>query len=395
MSEAAPAGSVLRLRDFRLVLVAWGVSMFGDFLAVIALVLRVEEATDSAFAVAALLFASGVPATLLAPLTGWLVDRVETTRLLAATAAAQTAVATALVVFESPGATIALALLLGCGLAIEGPALFSLVPRIVGPARAPRANAWLEAARYVGLTFGTLTGGVVTGAVGSQTALALDAGTFAVACGAALALRVRRAPARPLEESGWGQVMAGLGLLARDRVLRTAVLVLGAAVTLAAATNVAEVFYAKDELDAGDAGYGALAAAWGVGMVAGALAIGRRLTGSTAALAVATGTLVTGLSLISAALAGALVLALAIFVAGGAANGTENVAMRTLIHARVADGLWGRAYAAYHGAMTAAEFTAFAIGGLLVEATGPRETMAIAGAGALLAGLAGALRLLR
>jgi MFS family permease len=168
-----------------------------------------------------------------------------------------------------------------------------------------------------------------------------------------------------------------------------------AAVTLAAATNVAEVFYAKDELDAGDAGYGALAAAWGVGMVVGALGIGRRLTGSTAALAVATGTLVTGFSLISAAVAGTLALAIAIFVAGGAANGTENVAMRTLIHARVEDGLWGRAYAAYHGAMTAAEFTAYAIGGLLVEATGPRETMAIAGAGALLAGLAGARRLLR
>jgi len=171
--------------------------------------------------------------------------------------------------------------------------------------------------------------------------------------------------------------------------------VLGAAVTFAAATNVAEVFYAKDELGAGDAGYGALAAAWGVGMVVGALLIGRRLTGSSAALAVVAGTLVTGATLGAAAVAPVLAFALGAFVAGGAANGAENVAMRTLIHARVEDGLRGRAYAAYHGAMTCAEFTAYAVGGLLVEASGPRGTLAIAGAGALLAGLAGALSLAR
>lgn len=43
--------------------------------------------------------------------------------------------------------------------AIEVSALFALVPRIEGKERAPRTSGLLEAARYAGLTVGTLTGG--------------------------------------------------------------------------------------------------------------------------------------------------------------------------------------------------------------------------------------------
>ncbi len=386
--------SILAERDFKLVLVAWGTSMLGDFLALIALVVRVQETTGSGLAVAALLAALGIPAGVLNPLAGWLVDRLETTRVLAVTSAAQAIVALALALVDSAGATIALALLLGCGLAIEVPAMFALLPRVVGEERAPRASGMLEAARYAGLTVGLLSGGILTGALGPGTTMLVDVASFALACAAALALRTRRRP-EPSAAEGDDGMSAGLRLLGADRVLRLSVLVVGAGLLFAAAVNVAEVFFAKDELGAGDAGYGALAASWGVGMTAGALGSGGRLTGANSSRAVVLMTLGTGVALGLTAAAPTIGVALVIFLFGGASNGISNVAMRVLIQSRVADELRGRAYSAYHGGITVVEFLAYASGGALIEMLGPRGTFAAAGAGALAAGAVGMLVLRR
>ena len=159
--------------------------------------------------------------------------------------------------------------------------------------------------------------------------------------------------------------------------------------------NVAEVFYAKDELGAGDAGFGALAASWGLGMSVGALTSGRWLSGANAARAVVLATLGDGVALLLAAPAPTLAYALVCFVLGGAFNGIENVAMRVLVQARVADQLRGRVYSAYQGGVWAANFIALAAGGVVVELVNPRGTFALAGIGALLAGAIGSILFVR
>jgi predicted MFS family arabinose efflux permease len=382
-------------RDFRLILLAWGGSMFGDFLAVIALTLRVQGATGSGVAVAGLLLAAGLPSVVLNPVAGWIVDRFETTRVLAVASMLQAAAAVALAFVDSVAATIVLTGVLGCGAAVETPALFALVPRAVGEERAPQAMGWLEAVRYGGLTFGLLIGGVLTDALGSGAVLLVDAGTFVLATAAALALRTRRLPGEEEDGTESGRMSAGLRLLAADPILRTAVVVLCAAVGFAAIVNVAEVFYAKDELGAGDAGFGALAASWGLGMSVGALTSGRWLTGANAARVVVLATLGSGVALVFAAPAPTLVIALVCFVFGGAFNGIENVAMRVLVQARVADHLRGRVYSAYQGGVTAANFIAIAAGGAVVELVSPRGTFLIAGLGALAAGAIGSVMFMR
>jgi hypothetical protein len=80
---------------------------------------------------------------------------------------------------------------------------------------------------------------------------------------------------------------------------------------------------------------------------------------------------------------------------GGLAHGLKNVMFRSLIHTRVPDHLHGRAFAAYNGIRNAAELGAFAAGGLLVAAVGPRATLTYAGGLSALVGLAGLLVLLR
>lgn len=68
---------------------------------------------------------------------------------------------------------------------------------------------------------------------------------------------------------------------------------------------------------------------------------------------------------------------------------------RSLIHVRIPETLHGRAFAAYHAIRNTAELGAFAAGGLLVAAIGPRGTLLYAGGLSALAGLVGLLALVR
>lgn len=373
----------------RLMIAAWGSSVFGDFLALAALQLRLHEQDHSGLAIGGLLVAVGIPVVALNPAAGWLVDRVETRLVLVVLASAQTVVALALALFSSTAATIGLAFLLGCGLAIEGPALFTLVPIAAGERRANRAMSWLDGSRYAGLTLGFLCGGVITGLLGARAALMIDAVTFAGTLGTALALDVRRPPPRPSDaRENERSALAGLRLLTHNRVLLTATLALAAVAVFAAMLNVAEVFYAKDELRAGDAGFGALVAAWGLGMVVGALAAGRRVQRETATLALGVTALITGVALVAAAVAGSLPIALLCFLGGGVANGGQNMAMRILLRADVPERLRGRAFAGYQGVMSTSDVVALAAGGVLVETIGTRNTLGAAGLGVAVAGTA-------
>jgi MFS family permease len=93
-----PAGVnlLLKERDFHLIVVAVGLSSFGDVLAAVALTIRVHDLTGAGFAVAALLLADLVAHVVLAPWAGMLVDRVETVRVLGVVSLGQAAVALAI-----------------------------------------------------------------------------------------------------------------------------------------------------------------------------------------------------------------------------------------------------------------------------------------------------------
>ncbi len=114
-----------------------GPQALGDFLTVVTLTLRVEDQTNSGFAVAGLLFAASLPLLAMTAFAGWVVDRFETKPVLAVTAAVQGLCVLALAAFDSLPATYALVFALNAGGAIERPALFAVIPRIVGEDRAP------------------------------------------------------------------------------------------------------------------------------------------------------------------------------------------------------------------------------------------------------------------
>jgi hypothetical protein len=158
------------------------------------------------------------------------------------------------------------------------------------------------------------------------------------------------------------------------------------------ASATAEVFFAKDVLHAGDAGYGTLMTLWTLGMVVGSTLVATRVPAARYA-GIALGAIaVQGAGLALPTLWLVLPFALAAYLVGGIGHGTKNVVVRTLIHTRVPDELRGRAWAAYSAGRNGAELVALVSGGLLVAALGARWTLLLAGALPVLAAAYAALR---
>jgi MFS family permease len=382
---------LLKERDFGLIVVAVGLSSFGDVLAAVALTIRVHDLTGSGFAVAALLLADLVAHVLLAPWAGILVDRVETVRVLVAVSIGQVAVAVALAFTHEVPILVGLLFLLGAGATVVTPAVLALIPKVVGRDRITPANASLEIARYAGATAGPVVAGVLAATLGTGAALLADAGSFAALAIAAALLRVRRPPEEAGRE-GTGErarVRDGFSFLWGEPVLRLAAVVLTITVVFAVMDNVALVFFAKDTLEAGDGGYGTLVSVWTAGMVAGILIVARRLTDQALAPGAIIADTTCGLAVLIAALWPALAIAVGLFIVGGAGNGIGNVARRSLIHHRTPDRLHGRVFAANAALLNSGQIAAVALGGILVEAMGPRGTLVLAGAGMVVVGIAG------
>lgn len=377
-------------RDLRLLAGGVFLSAAGDLLALTTLALVVHELTGSGLWVAGFFAATMAPAVLLAPVAGAVADRVESTRVLAHASLAQVAVAVALAFSTgSVEAVIALSALLAAGSALSQPAEFALVGALGGD-RA-RANGVMESARYAGFAAGPLMTAGLLAVADARAALLVDALSFLAIAVAARMLHARREPARGEHAREGG----GLAHLRADPVLApTLAAAVGALLCISALITV-EVFYAKDVLRAGDAGYGLLTAAWMVGMIAGAARLAERVPRR----ALAAGALV-ALGLQGAAVAiqaawAVLPFALAAYAVGGAAHGVKNTLLRTLIAARVPGAAHGRAFAAYGAARNGAEMLALVAGGVLVGAVGPRAAIVIAGVGPVLAALVGLAALSR
>jgi MFS family permease len=380
----------LRHRDLQLLVGAVFLSALGDWLALTALALHLEESTDSGIAVAALFIALWAPLVVFAGPAGLAVDRFDTRRVIVLASVAQAGVALALAFSGSLVPILVLTVLLGTANAISQPAEFALIPAVVPSERLAIANAHVETARFAGFAAGPLLGGILAGIGGTRLPLLVDAVSFVVIALAVIALgqRARAAVASTADEP-LGRARDGIVFLARDHTLRLVMLVAFASLLFMTASAPAEVFFAKEFLEVGDAGFGALWTSWFVGMALGGLLLARRVRGGALAGAALVAIVVQSLGLALPTLWLVFAFTLACYVVGGAAHGTKNVLVRTLMHERVPARLHGRAFAAYNGLRNGAEMVALVLGGVLIAAIGARWTLLVAGAVPAAAGLIG------
>jgi len=374
-------------RDLNILVGAVGLSALGDWLALVPLTLHLQEATESGIVVALLFVAFWSPAIVLAGPAGLLADRLDPRRVLVLVSLVQAAVAVGLAFVSGAAAIVVLAAALGLGFALAQPAEFALVPRVAGEERLAVANGRVETARYVGFTVGPLIGGMLAAAGGLRVAMIVNALTFLVVAAAAVVVRCPNMDSCVLPERAEGRAWTGAAYLFRDRVLAVVMTVAFVSLLVMTASWTATVFFAKEDLEIGDAGYGVLLTSWTVGMVIGATFFARRVASGMLAVTALIAIVVQGAGLAGPTLWVIPAFAFVFFLVGGLAHGTKNVVIRTLIHERVPSSFHGRAFAAYNALRNGAELVALVGGGLLVTALGARWTLLLAGVIPMAAGL--------
>jgi MFS family permease len=356
-------------RDLRLLVVGSALSFSGDAVALVALTLRLQP--HGSRWVGALLAAELLPAAVLAPVTGRLVDRLETRQLLVVLMSMQALIAVPLAFARDPLLVVMLFVLLGTAAAFVGPASSALVPAVTGPDEAARGFRLVSSAVALGYVVGPGLGGLLVSWIGSTWTVLIDAASFALLALSRLALTARRHPVP--QERGSSR---GPNPVWRNRALRVAVASATVALMCAVVDNVAAPFRFVDELDGSARTFGFSVTIWSIGALLGAPLSGK-IAGPARALAA--GNLVAGLGIAGIGLAPTTAIAYLAAVLGGMGNGMLNASQGAVVATQVPEGQHGRAFATVSGVFSSGLLAGTLIGPVLIGALGAGGAMTLAG----------------
>lgn len=339
------------------------------------------EGGAAAVGVAAL--ARMLPAGLVAPLAGHLVDRTGRRDVVVAAVAAQAVLggaAAAAVAVEAPLAvvyTLAALSTIATALYRAGNAAQAL-DVAESPTELAALNVAQSTASNAAFLAGALVGGTVMAAGPPAAGFAVVAGIHLVSLVPALLV-----PRSPLPgHRGAGSTLTGPGLrqvLERPDLAR----VLGyltLTTLVEGAVDVLVVVVALDLLDAGDAAVGWLNAGWGLGGMVGSLFCLRLLSRGGLARGLSLGGVLIGLSMLGIAVTPAVLVACSLLVLLGMGYGLVEVAGRSLLQRLAPDDVVGRAFGLLQAGYWLSTAAGAALAPVLVSSLGTRQAVALTGA---------------
>ena len=155
-----------------------------------------------------------------------------------------------------------------------------------------------------------------------------------------------------------------------------------------------EVVFVKAQLHAGNAGYGALLASWGAGMIGGAAAFAlARRTAIIRLLGISA--LAIGVSYLGISASPTLLVACLFSLLGGIGNGIEWVALLTALQDATAPERQAVVMSLFEALGMVMPGLGFALGGVIAAVWSPRTAYAVSGAGVLVLVVSGAVAVRR
>jgi MFS family permease len=368
-----------RNRDFRRVYVASLISLGGDWFLLVALFGLVLTLTHSALALAFLLAAQDAPLFFLAPIGGALVDRLDRRKLMVTCDVCRAVLCLGFLLVRSSDtvwlAYPLLAVLASFSAAFD-PASSAALPNLVDDEDLVTANALSGSIWGMMLAVGAALGGIVAAVLGRDTAIVIDAVSFAAS--AVLIASVHRSfsEARDEQEAHPGVLEATretARYAAKDhRVL--ALLAVKAGFGLGAGVLVLISVFAQQVFHGGDVAIGMLMAARGVGALIGpfvgrsALGEGDRRLFSVIGVALA----VFGLGYALLGLAPTLLIAMPVVAIAHLGGGSQWTLSSYGLQRIVPDRIRGRIFA-FDGALITATFAISSLAtGFLAQRYGAR-----------------------
>ena len=268
--------------------------------------------------------------------------------------------------------------------AIDNPLRRTFIRDLASDAELPNAVALNSTMATVTRTLGPAVAGLtiaLVGVVGCFAVNTLSYGAVLIALS-----RLDRSTMRPptFAPKGRGQVRAGLSYAWGDLPIRRTLAVSGVVGIFAWNYNTIMPVYATTALGGGASLYGYLLSIVGVGSFVGALVAARAVGRHDARLVASMGLLV--VALVSVALAPGIVAASVSLLLLGAAGTSVVIASQTRLQLRARDEMAGRIMALFSVLFVGSKPIGGALGGWLIDLSGPRLAFAF---GAVVIGVAG------
>lgn len=357
-------------------------SSVGTGLAYVALPLLAFDRFGSAWAVVGVLLPDLLPAILLGPLLGALIDRVGWRACAVLADLARCVAFGALPYAGSVPAMVGCAAFAGLGSAMFTPAALAGLPRLARTADRPAAMGLFGVLDDAGQTLGPAAAGLLLAITGTSALLFANAITFALSASLIATLgAAARAPrtSRPHRSSSLlAEARAGVRDVVARPELRTLLASSTAAVMCIGMTNVGEVVLARQTLGVGGSGLAAFMTAGGLGMVTGSLAARfhhpwewRR--------AYLIGLACMAADLLCCAILPSFWLLVGVLALGGFGNGFALVHDRLLLAHATPESLHGRLFALQKTCTSLAFGVSFACAGALIAGAGIRTAFLCAG----------------
>jgi len=343
-SSPLPSTSLLAQREFVLFWLARVAAMVAHQMLAVGVGWQIYALTGSALDLGLVGLAQFIPAFLLVLVAGHAADRFDRRRVLQVCMVVEACAAGGLALGSLQGwisetLIFVLIFVVGAGRAFQMPAMSALLPSLVPRELFPRAIASNSVATQAAVIAGPPIGGVVYVA-GPFAVYATSVVLFLVTGLLVHLIRLSRRPPRT-EKVGLDSVLAGI------RFIRSRPIVLGAisldlfAVLLGGATALLPI-YARDILDTGPWGLGALRASTAVGALAMALVLARRPLRAHAGKLMFSGVALFGAATIVFGVSRWFPLSILALATLGAADMVSVVVRQSLVQLQTPDEMRGR-----------------------------------------------------
>ncbi|GIL28283.1 MFS transporter [Actinocatenispora comari] len=385
-------------RNFRLLFVGMAASMIGDSMLMLVLAIWVNQLTGSASAAGLTLLALAAP-TLLAPVAGWLVDRLPRRRFLFAANLASAAIMLPLLAVHGRGQLwllIAVTVAYGASFVFVDPAQTGVIKHLVPADQLGAANGMLQTVKQGLRLLGPLAGAGIYVALGGPVVAMINAGTFVVAAAAVLLLKLgmppvaadtgtaveQAAPEADAEAPGalLHEITAGFRYVLHDLLLRRLTIGLLAAIFALEFVESGIFALVGDVMHRSTTLIGVITCTQGAGAVVGGVLAARLMRRFGGMPTLAAGVLLTALGIAALGTARLAVVFPAATVFGFGFT-LLLVAANTLIQQRSPHRYIGRISAAADGIISVGQVTALALGAGLVTILDARLIMVLIGLG--------------
>ncbi len=365
-------------------------SQWGDVFATVALSLLVFDLTGSPLGVSGVVVAEILPVLVLAPFAGTLVDRLPRVRVMVAADLLRAVLATTLVfVGHSVTAVYLIALGLSAGAVLFNPAANSALPALVDDNELVAANSGIWSAAVLSQIALAPIAGLLYTAFGAGPAFAINGASFGLSAVVLSGLRLPTAAAPTARRGFFADAVAGLKVLAGDRLLRALATGQLLAALSTGATSALLVVLARDHLALAPSGYGLLLGAIGVGAALGPLILTRVIRDPRRPVFVFGPYVLRGVVDLVLATVAALPVALLALIAYGLGTSTGAVTFNSLLQTHAPAHARGRIFASFDLLWQLGRLVSLLVGGLLAAALGIQAVFYLGGTLLLLAATVG------